>query len=68
MASISDGTGVLVETKKETINDEMVAQLTLEVARAGGASTVRGAPLDAKLTEVTAWAAKNGLAIAIMDV
>ena len=63
----TESEGVQVETKKETINDAMVAQLTKEVAFAGGSGTVRGAPLDAKLTEVTAWAAKNGLIIAIID-
>ena len=68
MSSISDGTGVLVETKKETINDAMVAQLTKDLAAAGGSGTVRGAPLDAKLTEVTADAAKNVTIIAIIKV
>ena len=64
MAAISDGTGVKVETKKETANDAMVAQLVKEIAFAGGATTVRGVPLEVKRVEVDAWATKNGEVVA----
>ena len=67
MAAISDGTGVKVETKKETANDAMVAQLVKEIAFAGGATTVRGIPLEARRVIVDGWATKNGLVIAIID-
>ena len=67
MSAISDATGVAVETKRETENDAMAAQLTKEVALAGGALTVRGIPLAARLVIVDDWATKNGLAIAIID-
>lgn len=60
-------TGVQIETKRETVNDERVTQYTLEVARAGGATTVRGAPYEVKRVEAVAEAAKNGTIIAIID-
>lgn len=64
---MSDATGVLVETKRETVNDERVTQYTLEVARAGGSGTVRGAAYEVKRAEAVAEAAKNGTIIAIID-
>lgn len=63
----TNNTGVQVETKRETVNDERVTQYTLEVARAGGALTTRGAPYEVKRLEAVAEAAKNGTIIAIID-
>jgi hypothetical protein len=64
----TNNTGVQVETKRETVNDDRAAQYTAEVAKAGGALTVRGIPYEVKRLEAVAEAAKNGTIIAIIDV
>jgi hypothetical protein len=68
MAAISDGTGVKVETKRESFNDDAAAQYVKEIAMVGGALTVRGIPLEVKRLAAVAAGTKNGEIIAIIDV